>query len=120
MKTVYTYDEFLNEGRLGRGLATAALAGTLLTSPMGVSGQEPPPTEQTQEISNEKVETNIAVTNLINSNYKYDGYDLNSDGSTTIYFTNKNISVVLDCISNQKWNGNGSFIKFMIKNSILK
>jgi len=41
MKTVQTYEEFLNEGRLGRGLATGALAGAMA---LGAHGQINPKT----------------------------------------------------------------------------
>ena len=119
MKTIQTYDEFLNEGKFGRALAGAALgAGLLMGSPaMGQTNQKIG-TEQT--ISKEVVETKVAVSNLVNCDYKYDGYDMNSDGTTSIYFTKDNTNVVLDCTLKQKWNGKNDFIKFIIKNSILK
>ena len=120
MKTVQTYEEFLNEGKFGKGLATVALgAGLLMGNPGASAIDNKPGIEQTIPI-NEEIKTNVAVNNLIKCDYKYNGYDMNNDGSTTLYFNKGDNSVILDCISNTKWNGNGSFINFITKNSILK
>ena len=124
MKNVKTYNEFVNEElNFKKALAGAALgAGLLMGSPLSASDQPLKsniPTEQTIS-EKEIVETRIAVSNLIKCDYKYTGYDLNSDGSTTIYFNKKNNTVILNCESNKKWNGKDNYIKFIIKNSILK
>ena len=123
MKNIISYNEFLNEElNLRKTLGGAALgAGLLFGSPASSVPIPKPGMEQT--ITQEEkidVDTRIAVSNLIKCDYKYDGYDLNSDGNTTIYFNKKNVSVVLNCITKKKWNGKDSFVKFIIKNSILR